>query len=148
MQTVATNRKARHDFEILETIETGLVLTGTEVKSVRLGRVSLKESYAGFKGNEAYIYNMHIAPYEQGNRYNPDPKRTRKLLLHRQEISRLLGRITEKGLTLIPISLYFKKGNAKLELGLAKGKKLYDRREQIKKRIMQREVERSFRGKN
>lgn len=147
MEIIATNRKARHDYDILQSFETGIVLTGTEVKSLRLGRANLKESYARVENGEVYLYGMHISPYEQGNRYNPDPKRKRKLLLHKYEIRRLLGKVQEKGLTLVPLKIYFNKGNAKIELALVKGKREYDKRRAITERDMKREVEREFKGK-
>jgi len=144
MDVIATNRKARHDYHILQTIEAGIVLTGTEVKSLRLGRANLKDSYARVEGGELFLYNMHISPYEQGNRYNPDPKRRRKLLLHSYEIRRLVGKVQEKGLTLVPLKLYFNRGNAKVELALARGKKEYDKRRAIAERDARREMERGF----
>jgi SsrA-binding protein len=144
MNVIATNRKARHDYHILQTIEAGLVLTGTEVKSLRHGRANLKESYARIENGEVFLYGMHISPYEQGNRYNPDPKRTRKLLLHSHEIRRLTGKVREKGLTLVPLKLYFHNGRAKVELALVKGKKEYDKRKTIAERDAQREMERGF----
>jgi len=122
---VAVNRKARHDYSILETFEAGIALTGTEVKSLRNGKVSLQDSYADVKNGEVWIYNLHISPYEHGNIYNHDPKRPRKLLLNKDEIAYLVGKVKERGLTLIPLSIYFnERGWAKVELGLAKGKKL------------------------
>jgi SsrA-binding protein len=146
MDVIATNRKARHDYDILQSFETGIVLTGTEVKSLRLGRANLKESYARVEDEQVYLYGMHISPYEQGNRYNPDPKRKRKLLLHKYEIRRLLGKVQEKGLTLIPLKIYFNRGNAKIELALAKGKREYDKRRAITERDAKREIEREFKG--
>ena len=148
MDVIATNRKARHDYYLLQSFEAGLVLTGTEVKSLRLGRANLKESYARIENGEIYLYGMHISPYEQGNRYNPDPKRRRKLLLHKYEIRRLMGKVQEKGLTLIPLKIYFNKGNAKLELALARGKRDYDKRRAIAERDMKRDLEREFRRKH
>lgn len=144
---VCENRKARHDYFILETFEAGMVLTGTEVKSLRAGRGNLKESYARVENGELWLYDMHISPYEQGNRFNHEPKRPRKLLMHKGEIMRLWGRTREKGLTLVPLRCYFKDGRAKVEIALAKGKKLYDRREEIAAREAKREVERALRGK-
>lgn len=141
---VATNRKAWHDYLILENLEAGLVLVGTEVKSLREGRANLKDSFARIKNGEAYLYNAHISPYGQAGPNNHDPTRTRKLLLHRQEINRLIGRVAEKGLTLIPLKLYFKRGKAKVELALARGKKLYDKREKLKARVHEREIARAF----
>jgi SsrA-binding protein len=144
VKIVAQNRKARHDYHILDTWEAGLVLVGTEVKSVRLGRVNLKDSYARFSGTELFLYQCHISPYEQGGRWNHDPLRTRKLLLTRREIRKLTGKVEERGLTLIPLKVYFKKGFAKIELALAKGKKQYDRREDLAKRDAEREMERAY----
>lgn len=141
---VATNRKAWHDYLILETFEAGLVLVGTEVKSLREGRANLKDSFARIKNAEAYLYNAHISPYGQAGPNNHDPTRTRKLLLHRQEINKLIGRVAEKGLTLIPLKLYFKRGKAKVELALARGKKLYDKREVLRARVHEREIAMAF----
>jgi SsrA-binding protein len=140
--TVARNPKATHDFHILETWEAGLVLTGTEVKSLRNGKASIKEAYAHVRNGEAWVDGINITPYEQGNRYNHDPVRTRKLLLHRKEIERLIGATEQKGLTLVPLELLFRRGKAKLVIGLGKGKKQHDRREDIKKRIVDREMAR------
>jgi len=147
IKIVATNRKARHDYEVLDTFEAGIVLQGTEVKSLRQGKANLKDSYATIKNGEVFLLNMHISPYEQGNVYNHDPTRTRKLLLHKSEINRLIGKVEEKGMTLIPLKLYFKRGKAKVELALARGKKLYDRRRDIAKRDAERELRRVYRGK-
>ncbi len=144
MESIATNRKARHEYHILQTIETGIVLTGTEVKSLRLGRANLKDSYARIEKGEVYLFGLHISPYEQGNRFNPDPLRTRKLLLHSHEIHRLSSKVEETGLTLIPLKMYFVKGKAKVELALAKGKKAYDKRKSIAEREARREIEREF----
>jgi SsrA-binding protein len=142
---VASNRRAHHDFDILETHEAGLVLQGTEVKSLREGHADLKEAYARVEGNEAWLIGCHISPYTQGNRANHDPLRPRKLLLHRGEINRLLGRVMEKGLTLVPLRLYFKQGRAKVELGLARGRKTLDKRQAIREREERREVARALR---
>ncbi len=144
-KTVVTNRKARHQYHILETIEAGIVLQGTEVKSLRQGKVNLGDAYAKIKDGEIWLVEMHISPYEQGNVFNHEPRRPRKLLLHKREIKRLIGKVQERGLTLIPLRIYFKRGKAKVELALAKGKKLYDRREDIKRRDEEREVSRSLR---
>ena len=144
-KVVAQNKKARHDYEIEETYEAGIVLTGTEIKSIRAGKVNLKDSYARIKDGEVFLLNMHISPYEQGNRFNHDPVRTRKMLLHKKEINKLIGLTKEKGYTLVPLKLYLKNGWAKVDLALAKGKKLYDKREAMKKRDAQREIERAFR---
>jgi SsrA-binding protein len=146
-KVIATNRKARHDYEILETYEAGLVLRGTEVKSLREGQVNFKDSYAAINGNEAWLIGCHIAPYHHGTDANHDPDRSRKLLLHRREISRLLGKTAERGLTLIPLRLYFKEGRAKLEFGLARGKKLHDKRATIKEREALREVAKEVRAR-
>jgi SsrA-binding protein len=144
-RVAAENRKARHDYFILETYETGIVLKGTEIKSVREGRANLKDSFARVQNGEILLYNLHISPYEYGNRENHDPLRTRKLLMHRREITRLVGKTQEKGLALVPLRIYFKQGLAKVELALAKGKKLYDKREAIAERETQRELEKAFR---
>jgi SsrA-binding protein len=142
---VATNRKAYHDYFIEEKFEAGIVLKGTEVKSLREGRVNLQDSYASVKDSEVFLHNCHISPYSHGNLMNHDPIRVRKLLLHKKEINKLLGKTQQKGLTLIPLRLYFtKQGKAKIELGLAKGKKQHDRRESIKTREAGREVERAI----
>lgn len=138
------NRKARHDFEVLDTFETGIVLIGSEVKSLRQGKAHLQDSYGIVTHGEVWLLNMHISPYEQANRFNHDPLRTRKLLLHKSEIRKLVGKTTEKGLTLVPLKVYFSKGKAKVQLALCKGKKNYDRREDIKKRDIEREMRRSF----
>lgn len=134
IKNIAKNPIARHNYIITDTLGAGIVLTGTEIKSIRNGKVNLKDSYAGIKNGEAYIYSMHISPYEQGNIFNKDPLRDRKLLLNKREIFRLSGLINQKGYTLVPISLYFKNNIVKLELGIGKGKKLYDKREDLKKK--------------
>ena len=134
IKNIAKNPVARHNYIITDTLEAGIVLTGTEIKSIRNGKVNLKDSYAGIKNGEAYIYSMHISPYEQGHIFNKDPLRDRKLLLNKREIFRLSGLINQKGYTLVPISLYFKNNIVKLELGIGKGKKLYDKREDLKKK--------------
>ncbi len=144
---IAQNRKARHDYFIEETYEAGIVLRGTEIKSIRAGRVNLKDSFARVENGEMYLYNMHISPYEQGNRYNHDPVRTRKLLLHKKEINKLIGDTKEQGYSLIPLKLYIKNGYAKVLLGLGKGKKKYDKREDLKRREAKREIERAFKAK-
>ena len=144
---ISNNRKARHNFEILETYEAGIVLRGTEVKSLREGQVNFKDSYAKIDREEAWLHGCHIAPYHHGTDANHDPERSRKLLLHRREISRLLGKIAERGLTLVPLRLYFKSGRAKLELGLARGKKLHDKRATIREREAQRELAKESRSK-
>jgi len=143
IKPIIHNRQARHDYFILETIEAGLTLTGTEVKSLRDGRGNLKDSYAEIRGTEAFLVNCHISPYDFGNRNNHDPLRPRKLLLHKEEIRRLLGKIKEKGLTVVPLQFYFnRQGRIKVELALAKGKKLYDKREDAAKRDAERRAER------
>jgi SsrA-binding protein len=147
VKLVCQNRKARHDYEIQETIEAGLILTGPEVKSLRLGRANLKDSYARPKSGELFLYGVHISPYENSPLPEQDATRTRKLLLHKQEIRRLTGKIQEKGLTLVPLRIYFRDGKAKVELALAKGKKLYDKREAIRKKDLKREADRQIRGK-
>ncbi len=147
-RTVAGNRRVYHDYFIDETIEAGLVLTGTEVKSVRAGRVNLREAYARIEDREAWLWNAHISPYDHGNRYNHEPQRTRKLLLHRNEIARLNATIKKKGYTLVPVRIYFKRNHAKVELGLARGKKLYDKRDSIAERDAQRDVERALRSRH
>ena len=144
---VATNRQARFEYNILESFEAGIALTGTEVKSLRTGKASLSNSFARIEGPEVFLQNMHIAPYAFGNIANPDPIRPRKLLLHKKEIRRLIAEITTKKLTLIPLKAYFKGGIVKIELGLAKGKKLYDKRAIIKKRESDRELKRILRSK-
>lgn len=145
IKIVAKNRKARHDYFIDDTYECGLVLTGTEVKSLRQGKASLKESFADFRDGELWVYQMNIAPYEQGNIYNQDPLRVRKLLLHKRELRRLIGLKQRDGYTLVPLSLYFKNGRVKLELALAKGKKLYDKRHSIAERDANRRIQKSIR---
>lgn len=147
MKVVAQNKKARHDYFVEDTFEAGIVLTGTEVKSIRQGKVNLKDSFARIKDGEVLLMNMHISPYEQGNRFNQDAMRTRKLLLRKKEIFRLMGLTKEKGYSLVPLQLYFKHGFAKVELALAKGKKLYDKRETMKERDSKREIERAFRDR-
>ncbi|BFU94708.1 MAG: SsrA-binding protein [Nitrospira sp.] len=146
-RAVATNRKAFHDYFIEERFEAGIQLQGTEVKSLREGKVNLQDSYAGVKDGELFLHHCHISPYSHGNIMNHDPIRVRKLLLHRKEINKLMGKTQQKGLTLIPLRIYFtKRGFAKVELGLAKGKKLHDRRDSIKAREAGREIERAIKG--
>ena len=142
-KTVAVNRRARHEYTVDETLEAGLVLSGTEIKSVRAGRVNLAEAYARIEHGEAWLIGAHIAPYEQGNRNNHEPTRTRKLLMHRDQITELVGRTQAKGYTLVPLKLYIRNGMAKLELGVARGKKAYDKRRTIAERDMRRDLERS-----
>lgn len=144
---IATNRQARHDYAILESFEAGIALKGTEVKSLRAGQASLKDSFARVEGSELFLYNMHIPPYEFGNIANVDPIRPRKLLLHKNQIRRLIGELSAKRLTLIPLKLYFTRGIAKVELALAKGKKLYDKREAIRERETERELRRIIKGR-
>jgi len=143
---VARNRKALHEYHVLETYEAGIVLTGPEVKSVRAGRVSLAESFARVENGEVWLYDAHISPYDPASRWNVDPTRPRKLLLHRREIRRLIGSVSEKGLTLVPLDLYFRRGVAKITLALARGKKLHDKREALKERAVRRDMEREFRS--
>ena len=146
-KTLATNRKARHEYFIEETYECGIELKGTEVKSIRQGKVNLTDGYASVDNSEVFIKQVHISPYEQGNRFNHDPLRTRKLLLHKREIRKLIGATTVKGYSLIPLSMYLKNGKVKVELALAKGKKLHDKRQDLAKKDAQRTIERELRGK-
>lgn len=145
LKIVTQNRKARYEYHILETWEAGVVLRGTEVKSLRAGKANLKDSYARVENGEIILYQFHISPYEKGSIYNQPPLRPRKLLLHKKEILKLQGRVEERGLTLIPLKVYFKNGKAKVELALARGKKIYDKRADIAKRDSDREIERTFR---
>ncbi len=147
IKIIATNKKAFHEYFIEEKVEAGLVLTGTEVKSLRDGRASMVDSYALIKGEEAFILGLHIPPYSHGNIMNVDPDRVRKLLLHKPEIKRLMGLLARQGYTLVPLRLYFKKGLVKLELGLAKGKKLYDVRHALKEKEAKRDIERAMKGR-
>lgn len=144
IKNIAKNPTAKHNYTIIDTLEAGIVLTGTEIKSIRNGKVNLKDSYAEIKNGEVFICSMHISPYEQGNIFNKDPMRNRKLLLNKREIFRLTGLIKQKGYTLVPISLYFKNSIVKVELGIGKGKKLYDKREDLKKKDSQMYIQRSF----
>lgn len=145
---VAVNRKARHEYHIIDTFEAGIALTGTEVKSLRAGQASLQDSYARVEDAQLFLYSLHISPFEKGNRFNHDPKRTRKLLMHKREIVHLLGYVREKGLTLIPLRLYFnEQGRIKVELALARGKKIYDKREDLARRDAKREIERAVKGR-
>lgn len=141
---LAQNRRASHDYFIEETYEAGLVLQGTEIKSIRAGKVNITDAHVRIIDGEAYIINMHISPYEQGNRFNHDPTRTRKLLLHRKEIDKLFGLTQQKGYTIVPLKLYIKNGFAKLLIGLGKGKKLYDKREDMKQKQMKRDIDRAM----
>ncbi|MCI7179544.1 MAG: SsrA-binding protein SmpB [Schaedlerella sp.] len=145
---IANNKKAYHDYFILETYETGIVLHGTEVKSLRMGKCSIKEAFIRIEDGEMYLYGMHISPYEKGNIFNKDPLRVRKLLLHRKEIDKIFGKMKEKGMTVVPLKVYFKQSLVKIEIGLAKGKKLYDKRDDIAKKDQRREAEREFKVKN
>ena len=145
---VANNKKARHDYFIEDTYEAGISLAGTEVKSLRMGKCSIKESFVRVENGEVYIYGMHISPYEKGNIFNKDPLRIRKLLLHKYEISKLAGKLKEKGLTLVPLQVYFKGSLVKVEIGLARGKKLYDKRQDIAKKDQRREAEKDFKVRN
>lgn len=146
-QTVAGNRRVFHDYFVDETIEAGMVLTGTEVKSARAGHVNLREAFARIDQREVWLFNAHISPYEHGNRFNHDPQRPRKLLLHRNEIVRLNQSIKKKGYTLVPVKMYFKRNHAKVELGLARGKKLYDKRDAIAERDAKRDIDRELRSR-
>ena len=141
---IANNKKVFHDYFIEETYEAGIVLHGTEVKSLRMGKCSIKESFLRIENGEMWIYGMHISPYEKGNIFNKDPLRTRKLLLHKREIMKLVGKVKEKGYTLVPIEVYFKDGRAKMLIGLARGKKLYDKREDLAKKDAKRDMERAM----
>ncbi|ASS90318.1 MAG: SsrA-binding protein SmpB [Bacillaceae bacterium] len=144
---IAQNKKAHHDYFIEETYEAGIVLQGTEIKSIRAGRANLKDAFARVEKGEVFLHNMHISPYEQGNRYNHEPLRTRKLLLHRREINKLIGATKEQGYSLVPLKLYIKNGFAKVLIGLGKGKKKYDKREDLKRKEAKREIERAFQQK-
>ncbi len=148
IKLVANNKKAYHDYFILEKYEAGISLVGTEVKSLRAGKCSIKEAYVRIDNGEVYVVGMNISPYEQGNIFNRDPLRVRKLLLHKSEINKLIGDTAEKGITIMPLQVYFKDGRAKIEIGLAKGKKNYDKRQDIAKKDARREVERDFKVKN
>ncbi|MBR1471340.1 MAG: SsrA-binding protein SmpB [Lachnospiraceae bacterium] len=148
IKLVANNKKAYHDYFIIDKYEAGLALVGTEVKSLRAGKCSIKEAYIRIEDGEAFVVGMNISPYEQGNIFNRDPLRVRKLLLHKSEINKLIGDTSEKGFTIMPLQVYFKNGRAKIEIGLAKGKKLYDKRQDIAKKDARREVEREFKVKN
>ena len=145
---IANNKKAYHDYVIEETYEAGIALHGTEVKSLRMGKCSIKESFVRIENEEVYIYGMHISPYEKGNIFNRDPLRVKKLLLHKSEIRKMKGKIAEKGYTLVPLKVYFNRSLVKVEIGLAKGKKLYDKRQDIAKKDQRREAERDFKVRN
>lgn len=146
-KTITENRKARHEYFIIESLETGIELVGTEVKSLRQGSVNLKDSWCSIDNGELFIKGMHISPYEKGNIFNRDPIRVRKLLIHKKEINRLFGKVKQDGLTLIPLSLYFKGSRVKVQLGLCKGKKLYDKREDAAKKDAKRQIERAVKAK-
>ena len=148
IRLIANNKKAFHDYFIEDTFETGISLAGTEVKSLRMGKCSIKEAFVRIEKGEVCIYGMHISPYEKGNIFNKDPLRVRKLLLHRYEVNKLEGKLKEKGLTLVPLKVYFKDSLVKVEIGLARGKKLYDKRQDIAKKDQRREAERDFKVKN
>ena len=148
MKLVANNKKAYHDYFIEEKYECGVALHGTEVKSLRMGKCSIKEAFVRIENGEVYVYGMHISPYEKGNIFNKDPLRVKKLLLHKQEINKLIGKIKEKGYTLVPLQVYFSNGRAKVEIGLARGKKLYDKRQDIAKRAAQRDIQRAMKERN
>lgn len=145
--TIAQNRKARHEYNILETIEAGIVLRGTEIKSIRRGQINIQDGFAGFNGNEMFLYNVHISAFKEGNQFNHDPLRTRKLLLKRKEIDRLIGFAQEQGQTIVPLKVYIKNGVAKILLGLARGKKLYDKRETLKRKDQQRDIQRALKDR-
>lgn len=144
VKTVTENRRARYEYFIEDVIEAGIALMGTEVKSIRQGRANLADAYASIEGGEVILYNMHISPYDPASQFNHDPLRPRKLLLHRQEIAKISGRVVERGYTLVPLKLYFRRGLAKVELAVAKGKRLYDKREAIAKRDREREIDRGM----
>jgi SsrA-binding protein len=148
VKVVATNRKARHEYFIRETYEAGLELMGTEIKSIRAGQISLAEAYVRVDGRQAWLVDAHVAPYEQASHFNHEPRRPRRLLLHRSEITRLWNEVRQQGVTIIPLQVYLKDGRAKLEIATAKGKKLYDKRAAIAERDSQREIERQFRGRD
>ena len=148
VKLIANNKKASHDFFVDDTYETGISLAGTEVKSLRMGKCSIKEAFVRIENGEVIIYGMHISPYEKGNIFNKDPLRPRKLLMHKYEINKLMGKIKEKGMTLVPLKVYFKGSLVKVEIGLARGKKLYDKRQDIAKKDQRREAEKEFKVKN
>ena len=148
MKLIANNKKAYHDYFILETYEAGIALHGTEVKSLRMGKCSIKEAFIRVENEEVYVYGMHISPYEKGNIFNKDPLRVKKLLLHRKEIDKIFGKMKEQGITVVPLQVYFSRSLVKVEIGLAKGKKLYDKRQDIAKKDQQREAQRDFKVRN
>jgi SsrA-binding protein len=143
---IVSNRKARHEYHVLDTVEAGIVLQGTEVKSLRAAKANLQDAFARFDRGELWLFNLHISPYEQGNRFNHDPLRPRKLLLHRRELRRLIGQVEQKGLTLVPLDLHFRRGVAKVNLALVKGKKLHDKRDDARRRDAEREIAREWAG--
>ena len=145
IKTIAKNKRARHDYYVVDVVEAGIVLKGTEVKSARLGKVQLIDSFARIRDGELYAHEIHISPYEQGNRFNVDPRRTRKLLVHKAEIRRMGRQVMEKGMTLVPLSVYLKRGRIKVEIGICRGKKAYDKRETLRKRDADRDMERALR---
>ncbi|EOL43557.1 SsrA-binding protein SmpB [Enterococcus caccae] len=144
---IAQNRKARHDYTVVDTMEAGIVLQGTEIKSIRNGRINLKDGFARIRNGEAYLLNVHISPYEQGNIFNHDPLRTRKLLLHKKQIAKLIAETKNTGITIIPLKVYIRNGYAKVLIGLAKGKKQYDKREDLKRKEINREIDRTLKNK-
>lgn len=144
---IAQNRKARYEYTIMDTIEAGIVLKGTEIKAIRAGRINLKDGYAGLSRGEMWLYNVHIAPFEQGNRFNHDPRRTRKLLFKKKEIDALVGQVNQSGVTLVPLKVYLKNGVAKVLIGIAKGKKKYDKRESLKRKDQEREIQRALKNR-
>ena len=146
-RVVAQNRKARHEFHVLDTWETGIVLQGTEVKSLRAGKANLADAFATFSGGELWLYNLHVSPYEQGNRFNHDPLRPRKLLMHRSELRKMVGQVEQKGLTLVPLDIHFSNGIAKVKLALVRGKKLHDKRDSLRERAEARDMERGFKDR-
>jgi SsrA-binding protein len=147
VKVIATNRKARHDFFLLDTFEAGIALLGSEIKSIRAGHISIKEAFVRIDGEEAWLIDAHISPYDQANRFNHEPRRPRKLLLHKKEITRLFDDVRRKGVTIIPVRVYLKRGRAKIEIAIAKGKKQFDKRQEIAKRDSQRDIERQVRGR-
>ncbi len=147
VRVITDNRRARHEYHIVERVEAGIALVGTEVKSMRMGRVNLADAYAAWENGEVILHNMHISPYDPASQFNHDPRRSRRLLLHKSEIAKLRGRVVERGFTLIPLRLYFRKNLVKVELALAKGKRLHDKRQAIAKRDREREVERDLRDR-
>ncbi len=148
VKVLAKNKRARHDYHVVDSLEVGVVLRGTEVKSVRLGRVQLVDSYVRVEDGELYLYGTHISPYEQGNRYNVEPRRRRKLLAHKAEIHRLFRQVTEKGMTLVPLALYLKRGRVKVEVGVCRGKRTFDKRHTLRERDAKREVERELKRRS